>query len=123
MQGLGDIMHNRRSTESRITALDIKPTIKAYPGDITSVLPYRTMVDILEALEDLNDIAPGLYGPNTILYAPEAKFHANKVVINEECESSVPNLYCIGDSSGWTRGLTSAASMGILCAESILKKG
>jgi uncharacterized FAD-dependent dehydrogenase len=121
MQSLKDIKLNRRSTEERIKELDIKPTIKAYAGDITSVMPYRHMIDILEAIESLDELAPGINGDNTILYAPEAKFHANKVVIDENCMSSVNNLYCIGDSSGWTRGLTSAASMGIIVAKNILQ--
>lgn len=122
MQSLRDIKLKRRSTIERINELDIKPTVKAYAGDITSVLPYRTLVDILEAIETLDKLAPGVNGDNTLLYAPEAKFHANKVVIDKNCMSSVENLYCLGDSSGWTRGLTSAASMGIICAKDILKR-
>ena len=121
MQSYKDIMFDRRSTDERIKELDIVPTIKAYAGDITSVTPYRTMMDILDALASLDKIVPGICGPNTLLYAPEAKFHANKVLINKYGQSSIKNIYCIGDSSGWTRGITSAASMGILCAENIIK--
>jgi len=122
MQSLKDIKLNRRSTERRIKELDIKPTIKAYAGDITSVMPYRHMIDILEAIELLDKLAPGINGDNTILYAPEAKFHANKIAIDENCMSSMNNLYCIGDSSGWSRGLTTAASMGIIVAKDILNR-
>lgn len=123
LQSLKDIKLNRRSTEERIAELDIIPTANVYKGDITSVMPYRTMIDILEAIEELDKICPGLNGDNTLLYSMEAKFHANKVLINKHGLSSVEDIYCIGDSSGWTRGITSASSMGILCAESILKEG
>ena len=122
IQSLKDIKLNRRSTDERIAELDIIPTAKAYAGDITSVMPFRTLVDILEAIEELDKICPGLNGDNTLLYSMEAKFSSNKVLINKWGESSMRGLYCIGDSSGWTRGLTSAFSMGILCAESLLKK-
>lgn len=121
LQSLKDIKLNRRSTEQRIKELDIVPTAKAYAGDITSVMPYRTMVDILEAIEELDKICPGLNGDNTLLYSMEAKFHSNKVIINKYGLSSIDNIYCIGDSSGYTRGITSASSMGILCSEDILR--
>ena len=102
--------------------MDITPTANVYKGDITSVMPYRTMVDILEAIEELDKICPGLNGDNTLLYSMEAKFHSNKILINKYGLSSVEDIYCIGDSSGWTRGITSASSMGILCATDILKE-
>ena len=121
LQSLKDIRLNRRSTEERIAELDIIPTANVYKGDILSVMPYRTMVDILEAIEELDKICVGLNGDNTLLYSMEAKFHSNKVLINKYGQSSVKDVYCIGDSSGWTRGITSASSMGILCAEDIIK--
>lgn len=121
LQSLKDIKLNRRSTERRIKELDIVPTAKAYAGDITSVMPYRTMIDILEAIEELDKICPGLNGDNTLLYSMEAKFSANKILIDKNCRSSIDNIYCIGDSSGYTRGITSASSMGILCSEDILR--
>lgn len=121
LQSLKDIKLNRRSTEERIAELKIKPTAKAYAGDLTSVIPYRTMIDILEAIESLDTICPGINGDNTLLYGLEAKFHANRVLIDKYGKTSKDDIYCIGDCSGWCRGLTTAASMGIACAEDILK--
>ena len=121
LQSLKDIKLNRRSTEERIAELDIVPTANVYKGDITSVMPYRTLVSILEFLHELDIIAPGMDGDNTLLYSPECKFHSNKVVIDKYGRSSNPNIYFIGDCSGWCRGLTTAGSHGILCAENILK--
>ena len=43
LQSLKDIKLNRRSTEERIKELDIVPTANVYKGDITSVMPYRTL--------------------------------------------------------------------------------
>lgn len=122
LQSLKDIKLNRRSTEERIAGLDIKPTANVYKGDITSVMPYRTLVTILEFVEELNKIVPGIDGDNTLLYSPECKFHSNKVVIDKYGRSSNPNIYFIGDNSGWCRGLTTACSMGILCSEDILRE-
>lgn len=121
LQSLKDIKLNRRSTEERIKELGIIPTANVYKGDITSVMPYRTLVTILEFIKELNKIAPGIDGDNTLLYSPECKFHSNKVIIDKYGRSSNPNVYFIGDCSGYCRGLTTATSMGILSAENILK--
>ena len=122
LQSLKDIELNRRSTKERISELDITPTADVYAGDLTSVIPYRTLVDILEAIKELDKICPGIYGENTLLYGLEAKFSSNKVDIDKYGKTSVDNIYCIGDCSGYTRGLTSASSMGIMCAINILNK-
>ena len=121
LQSLKDIKLWRRSTEERIKELDIEPTANVYKGDITSAISYRTLVTILEFLKELNKIAPGIDDDNTLLYYPECKLHANKVLIDKYGRTSNPNVWCIGDCSGYCRGLTTACSMGILCAEDILK--
>lgn len=120
-QSLKDIKLNRRSTEERIKELDIVPTANTYKGDLTSVIPYRTMIDILEAIKELDIICRGLNGDNTLLYGLEAKFHSNKVDVDKYGRTSIEGLYCLGDCSGYTRGITSASSMGILCAEDIME--
>ena len=47
------------------------------------------------------------------------KFYSNKIDMNERLETSVKNLHCLGDSSGWTRGLMMASVMGVLLARVI----
>ena len=121
LQSLKDIKLNRRSTEERIKELDIIPTANVYKGDITSVMPYRTLVTILEFIEELDTVAPGINGDNTLLYSMEVKLHSNKVLIDKYGKSSNEDIYFIGDCSGYVRGLTTACSHGILCAEDIIK--
>ncbi len=123
LQSLKDIKLKRRSTEERINELNITPTAKAYAGDLTSAMPYRTLQSILEFLEELDKtIAPGVYGDKTLLYGLEVKLTSNKVIIDKYGKSSNSNIYFIGDCSGWCRGLTTASSMGILCATSLLEE-
>jgi uncharacterized FAD-dependent dehydrogenase len=122
MQSLKDIKMWRRSTEERIRELDIEPTAYVYKGDITSAIPYRTLKTILEFLEELDKIVPGIDGENTLLYYPEIKLHSNRVLIDKYGKTSKEGIYCIGDCSGYVRGLTTAFSHGILCAEDILNK-
>ena len=36
------------------------------------------------------------------------------ILIDELAHTNVPGLHCLGDSSGWTRGLMMASAMGVL---------
>jgi len=123
IQRLGDLMIGRRSTWNRISHSHIKPTLRsATPGDIAMVLPHRILTDILEGLEVLNQIIPGVASSSTLLYAPEVKFSANRIQTNDELETPIKNIYVAGDGAGLSRGIVIAAATGIIVAKSILKK-
>ena len=79
------------------------------------------MVSILEFIRAVDKVVEGFGNPDNLLYAPEIKFYSNKVIIDKYGKSSNPNVYFIGDGSGWCHGLTTACSQGILCAENLLK--
>ena len=46
--------------------------------------------------------------------APELKFYSNRVKMDTHFVTNVEGLHCLGDSSGWTRGLMMASVMGVL---------
>ena len=122
LQRLGDLRRGRRSNEEGIKRNPLKPTLHDYtPGDISMALPHRVVVDLLEGLEKLNKIIPGVASDSTLLYAPEIKFYATQVVVNEGMESSIKNLYVAGDGAGLSRDIVNAAATGILAARRILK--
>ena len=58
VQRLGDLKAGKRSTENRINKnnIFIKPTLKATPGDLSLVLPYRILRDIMEFLDQLDKL-------------------------------------------------------------------
>ena len=37
-------------------------------------------------------------------------------------DTSVQNLHCLGDSSGWTRGLMMASAMGVLMGRKLAEE-
>jgi uncharacterized FAD-dependent dehydrogenase len=57
---------------------------------------------------------PGFAADETLLYAPELKFYSNRVCMDERFDTNIENLHCLGDASGWTRGLMMASVMGYL---------
>ncbi|MEM2534300.1 MAG: hypothetical protein QXD12_00675, partial [Candidatus Nezhaarchaeales archaeon] len=123
VQRLGDLEEGRRSTPERIKRNIVEPTLKsATPGDLSFVLPYRYLANILEMLQAMDKITPGVYSRYTLLYGVEVKFYSSRLELTRELETKVKNLYAIGDGAGITRGLVQASASGIIVARSILKK-
>ena len=120
VQRLGDLLAGRRSTQARIDRCLTRPTLReAVPGDLSYVFPYRHLLSIVEMLQALDKIAPGVDSRHTLLYGVEVKFYSNRIEISPEMETEVKNLFAIGDGAGITRGLLQASASGILAARAI----
>jgi len=91
------------------------------PGDLSYVLPERYLTSIVETLKALDNIAPGIYARNTLLYGVEVKFYSSKVKVKPNFETSIKGLYAIGDGAGLTRGLMQASVTGIVVARDLTK--
>ena len=118
VQRFGDILDGKRTWPQELSRSNVRPTLPdAEPGDVTSALPYRAMTDIVEFIKAVDLVVPGFASGETLLYAPELKFYSNRVRMDERFETSVERLHCLGDSSGWTRGLMMASVMGLLMGE------
>jgi hypothetical protein len=123
VQRFGDLIRGRRTTPERLFRNNIIPTLKdAVPGDLSLVLPYRIMTDIIEMIQALDKVSPGLASDETLLYGVEVKFYSNKIKVNNGFQTNtVKNLYVGGDGAGITRGLMQASVNGVLMAREILK--
>ena len=123
VQKYGDIKKGRRSTAKRINEGFVKPTLKeAIPGDLGLVLPYNTMKSLIEMMEALNYITPGIASDHTLFYGVEAKFYSARPEVNNQFETKIKNLYVGGDGAGITRGLSQAGANGVAIARSIIMK-
>lgn len=122
VQRYGDILDGKRTWERELSQSNVRPTLKdAVAGDITSAMPYRAMTNIINFIQAVDKVVPGFASYETLLYSPELKFYSNKIKMNEQLETNVGHLYCLGDSSGWTRGLMMASVMGVHLAHQLLK--
>ncbi len=120
VQRLGDLMRGHRSTKARMARSTIRPTLaKATPGDLSFVLPYRYISDILEMLAAMDKIVPGVNSRNTLLYGVEVKFYSQRLRLDDTLQTEVTNLYAIGDGAGVTRGLIQASAAGVIAARAI----
>ena len=123
VQRYGDLIKGRRSTYKRIEEGFVNPTLKeAVPGDLGLVLPYKTMQSIIEMIQALDHITPGIANAHTLLYGVEAKFYSDRVECNDHFETKIKNLYVGGDGAGITRGLAQAGANGVYIARDILTK-
>lgn len=122
VQRLGDLKAGRRSTERRMQQSVVRPSMpQATPGDLASVLPYRTLTDILEFLEAMDALAPGIASPNTLLYGVEVKFYSSRLEVGPDLMTQIAGLYAVGDGAGITRGLVQSSASGIVAARGILR--
>ena len=124
VQRLGDLQQGHRSTMDRIRRGTVQPTLKgATAGDLAFVLPYRHLRDILDMLEAMDKLAPGVNGRDTLLYGVEVKFYSAQPEMDEGLQTPVRGLYAVGDGAGVTRGLVQASAAGVIAARSILGDG
>ncbi|MCL2548882.1 MAG: NAD(P)/FAD-dependent oxidoreductase [Symbiobacteriaceae bacterium] len=124
VQRLGDLLDGRRSTPERIRRGLVAPTLKeATPGDLSLVLPYRHLKSIIEMLEALDKVTPGVASRHTLLYGVEAKFYSSRLQLSETLETQVHNFFAAGDGAGVTRGLVQASASGIVAATEICSRG
>ncbi len=118
VQRFGDVLDGKRTWAKELSRSNVRPTLPdAEPGDITSAMPFRAMTDIVEFIKAVDQVVPGFASEETLLYAPELKFYSNRVRMDERLQTSVAHLHCLGDSSGWTRGLMMSSVMGLLMGE------
>ena len=123
VQRFGDILDGKRTWQKELAFSNVRPTLPdAVAGDITAAMPYRAMTNIINFIQAVDEVVPGFASYETLLYSPELKFYSNRVKMDERLNTNVEGLYCLGDSSGWTRGLMMASVMGVLMGRIFMEK-
>ena len=123
LQRYGDLRRGRRSTWNRIRNSYIEPTlINVVCGDIAMALPERILTNLVDGLERLNQVIPGVANDETLLYAPEIKFFATQVETDSQLETVVRGLFVAGDGPGVAGNIVSAAATGLIAARAIVHR-
>lgn len=123
VQRLGDLLDGHRSTPERIEKGRVKPTLKsAAPGDLSFALPYRHLTGLVEMLQAMDRMVPGVASPDTLLYGLEVKFYSFRPELSSCLETEVNNLFAVGDGTGVSRGLVQASAAGMVAAVEILNR-
>ncbi len=115
VQRYGDILDGKRTWQRELSFSNVVPTLPdAVAGDITAAMPYRSMTNIINFIQAVDQVVPGFAAAETLLYSPELKFYSNRVKMDEDFTTNIAGFHSLGDSSGWTRGLMMASVMGVL---------
>ncbi len=123
LQRFGDLKRGRRSTWDRIRNSYIEPTMRnSTPGDIAMALPERILTNLMDGLEQLNNVVPGVSNDETLLYAPEIKFFATQVETEAHLETAVKGLFVAGDGPGVAGNIVGAAATALIPAKEILRR-
>ncbi len=124
VQRFGDILNGKRTWQKELSRANVRPTLPdAVAGDITAAMPYRAMINIIHFMQAMDQVVPGFAAAETLLYSPELKFYSNRVKMDQELHTNIQGLHCLGDSSGWTRGLMMASVMGVIMGQQLAKEG
>jgi len=95
----------------------VLPTLDAQKyilGDINLAYPRRIIESIIDFIENLDSVVPGVANADNLVYAPEIKFYSNTINNN-----TFDNLKFIGDCSGFTRSIIYATAHGYTMGEEI----
>lgn len=123
LQRMGDLRRGRRSNKASLRGNHVINTLRDVTyGNIAMALPHRILTDIMEGLEVLDKIIPGVASDSTLLYAPEIKFYSMELDVDTDMETSINNLFAAGDGAGLSRDIVNAAATGIIAARGIIKK-
>ena len=122
IQSLKDLKNGRRSEWHRLNKGFIEPTLKdCVAGDLALVMPHRIITNILEGLEKLDKIIPGVANDDTLLYGPEIKFFSNEIETDNNFKLENDNIYFVGDGAGKAGNIVTAAATGLIAARNILE--
>lgn len=122
IQRLEDLKKHRRSYWHRIKLSKIKATLtNVTPGDLSMAIPARIVNNLLDALNQLNTIIPGI-NKDALLYGPELKFFSVRIETNKHLETKIKNLFVAGDGVGLCGNIVGAAATGVIAARGVLKK-
>ena len=117
VQRLGDLLNGKSTTKYDLLNNSVEPTMtSAFAGDLSYVLDYRTLTNIINFIKKMNNIIPGFKDDDNLLYGPEIKFYSNELVLDQNFETSVKGLHSIGTGGGLTVGLMIASMSGVMMA-------
>ncbi len=122
VQRLEDFINNEPTTYKKLERNSIQPSQKdAIPGNIASLnLQYNFNDKFIDFIIKLSKVDPSFYTGDILIYAPVVEWWMPKIETAKNLETSVKDLYVIGDGAGVSQGISYAGTTGLIAAESIL---
>lgn len=131
LQRYEDFINMKPSSEEKILANSIQPTLKSYDlEDINQILVPRVTENIKEFLNRLATIIPDVVNPDTLIYAPAAEWYVPRYIPFDPKTKEgaikhrmrpvgLNNVFTIGDGAGLSQGIVMAATTGLFVGATI----
>lgn len=125
LQRLGDFYNEVPSSEDKISANKIEPTLKSYTlEDINQALSRRVGDNIIEFIDRLNKVIPGISHEDNLLYAPAAEWYVPRWVPEPAIKHRMQppgaeGFFIVGDGAGLSQGIVMAGTTGIVAGWTI----
>lgn len=88
-------------------------------GKIQNLLPPQIVANLRYGLNKINQVIPGITDSKNILYFPAIDKVWSQSYLNNNMETSLENVFIIGDATGIVRGVMQSAVTGIICGRNI----
>lgn len=111
-----DNFKNSHRTKNLYRVLPTLESAQYILGDINLAFPRRIIESIVDFVDNLDTVVPGIANHDNLVYAPEIKFYSN--ILNNK---TFDNLKFIGDCSGATRSIIYATAHGFMVADELLQ--
>ncbi|HOY33146.1 MAG TPA: hypothetical protein PKW80_14805 [Bacteroidales bacterium] len=108
-------LKNSKRTKKLYRVLPTLPHESYILGDVNLAYPRRIIESIIDFIEQLEKVVPGIANDDNLVYAPEIKFYSNKLD-----NRHFKNLKFIGDCSGFTRSIIYATAHGYLLGDEFI---
>jgi len=121
LQRLEDLINQRPTSLAVLESNRVRPTLRDCSlADINIALPRRFITNVMETLQVLAQVVPGVLDPDVLVYAPALELCWDKFWLDSHMQTSIEGLYVCGDTTGHVRGLVQAAATGVLAARHII---
>ena len=116
VQRFGDILDGKRTWQKELMQSNVRPTLPdAVAGDITSAMPYRAMLNIINFIKAMDEVVPGFAAYETLLYLqpspPEVPACSIRPLKAEDAAEAARYYHLFDDPLPYLRGRAEAGAL------------
>ena len=124
VQKLCDFIKDKPTTPELISSNSVEPsTHDIVAGSVSALnLPLDFNRKFIWFVRQLGKIDEAFARDDVLVYAPVIEWWMNKIETNESFETSLRNVFVVGDGAGVSQGIMYSAATGLVAAEEIGKR-
>jgi len=118
LQLFGDLERSTITSASTLRNNKVKPTLKHFAmSKLYNVLPGAD--SFVDTLHEMDQICPEVAQKSTLIYFPQTAWGPLKLQVSSCMETSVENIFAVGEFCGQTQGIVESAASGLICGTEV----